>query len=444
MAHAAQQAPPQRRQHDGNESGCPARPYQPPVPPDSRCIVLYDRHIEKNGGSTMRVIMRRLEEHGECAYWGYAQGGPTWRAVMSELRNPTSPTAPPRLCIEAHTGSAASSRLIELGRLQKTLQAHGSSCRILRTARIRAPLSHYISFFTWGVLQRHKTLDVAGSRLFIQWANSTPNLQASLLLSPPSARAAVPGCLVPYRGQSCPSRDYQSLRTPERLASFATNSDKTRRTFANLLRNIDLLAPLDQFEGALLLMSEALGLRHVQHHAVNTCVGVLTERVNLDDTQKCQKLERGVRRCTGRATVSTKRCAPELQAECEAVVRAVAPLDQWLYEQADTRFREAVASAGDAFAARLRAFKRASRGVWRGGPPQRARCKFVRLGKASDIAAGWRELDFEHHKCTPGPQAVMSGVTKETNYDKHALIVPNVQACLSEPLSANCSVPLQS
>jgi len=427
-----------------NESGCPAAPYQPPAPRDSRCIVLYDRHIEKNGGSTMRVIMRRLEEHGECAYWGYAQSHGTWKATMSELRSPTSPIAPPRLCIEAHTGLAASMRLAELGRLQQTLQALGSGCRVLRTARIRAPLSHYISFFTWGVLQRHKTLDVAGSRLFVQWANATPNLQASLLLNPPSARAAVPDCKETYRGQRCPSRDYESMHKPERLANFATGSDRERRRLADLLRNIDLLSPLDQFEGALLLTAEALGLHHVQHHAVNTCVGVMSERVNLDDVDRCQQLERGVSRCTGRDTVSTKRCAPQLQAECEAAVRAAAPLDQWLYEQAHARFRESVANAGDAFAARLRAFSQASRGVWRGGPPRRARCKFVRIGKAADVAAGWRELDFARHPCTPGPQAVMKGVTVETKYDRHALIVPNVEACLSEPLSANCSVPLQS
>ena len=62
------------------------------------CFVFYDRHIEKNAGSTMRVLMKRLEEHGECAYWGYHQGAQAWDAVMHALPQLNSSVAPPRLC----------------------------------------------------------------------------------------------------------------------------------------------------------------------------------------------------------------------------------------------------------------------------------------------------------------------------------------------------------
>ena len=37
-------------------------------------FVLYDRHVEKNGGSTMRRLMKRLEEHG-------GQGRPTGATI---------------------------------------------------------------------------------------------------------------------------------------------------------------------------------------------------------------------------------------------------------------------------------------------------------------------------------------------------------------------------
>ena len=67
------------------------------------CFIYYDRHVEKNAGSTMRVLMKRLEEHGECAYWGYFQSDQAWSTAMA-LRHFTQSVAPPRLCVEAHTG----------------------------------------------------------------------------------------------------------------------------------------------------------------------------------------------------------------------------------------------------------------------------------------------------------------------------------------------------
>ena len=69
------------------------------------------------------------------------------------------------------------------------LQERGSSCRVLRSLRIRDPVSHYLSFFTWGVTQRN-TMSVQDARLFLRWANATPNLQTSILLTPRAARAA--------------------------------------------------------------------------------------------------------------------------------------------------------------------------------------------------------------------------------------------------------------
>ena len=69
---------------------------------------------------------------------------------------------------------------------------------------------------------------------------------------------------------------------------------------AALLRHVDLLSPLEEFDASLLLTAELLGLRHVQHHRVNTCVGTLSEREDLDDAAHCRRLEKHVRHCRNR------------------------------------------------------------------------------------------------------------------------------------------------
>lgn len=242
---------------------------------------------------------------------------------------------------------------------------------------------------------------------------------------------------MPTSGSRTPPRN--NLHSEKRLRFFVPGwTESAHRRLVALLDNVDLIAPLEQFDAALILTAEALGLRHVQHHAVSTdCVGTLSERVNLDVPKDLKKLERKLGQCGERRS---KRCAPRMQAECKAVVRRVAQMDHWLYEHAQQRFRLSAARAGSAHAARLRSFSLATRGVWRGGPPSRARCKFVRLtGQAQE---GWRPLDFERHLCTPGPQAVMEPLTRDTKYDRHAVIVPNTEACQASPLAKECSVPL--
>tara|TARA_B110001469_G_C9511040_1_gene254715 strand:+ start:86 stop:676 length:591 start_codon:yes stop_codon:yes gene_type:complete len=179
------------------------------------------------------------------------------------------------------------------------------------------------------------------------------------------------------------------------------------------------------------------------------CVGTLSERVDLENTAQRLELERILTRCVERRAGKRwgKRCPAQMQAECEAMVRRVSPLDRWLYEHAKARFRLNVTRAGPAFASRLATFALATHGVWRGGRPSRSRCKFVRLRleanarKAAQPGRRWRALDFERHLCTPGPQTVMEELTADTKYDRHALVVPNEARCIANPLSDTCSVP---
>ena len=336
------------------------------------------------------------------------------------------------MAVEAHTGQNTSARLVELSKLKHALQERGSSCTVLRSLRIRDPVSHYLSFFTWGVTQRN-TMSVQDSRLFLRWANATPNLQTSILLSPWASLAAA--------GKNGKNH----LRGRARSSHFVPGwTDAAHGRLVALLQHVDLLAPLEEFDAALLLTADALGLRHIQHHAVNTdCAGTLTERVDLDNTRARTHLEKTLTHCLERRAGKRlgKRCPSQMQAECEAVVRRVAPLDRWLYEHAKSRFRLNVTRAGPTFASRLRSFALATHGVWRGGRPSRSRCKFVRLQANQPAGRRWRALDFERHLCTPGPQKVMEELTADTNYDRHALIVPNEARCIANPLSDACSVP---
>ena len=105
----------------------------------------------------------------------------------------------------------------------------------------------------------------------------------------------------------------------------------------------------------LLLTADTLGLRHIQHHPVNSdCVGTLSERVDLDNAAKRLELEKLLTHCIERRAGKRlgKRCPGQMQAECEAMVRRVAPLDRWLYEHAKSRLRLNVTRAGPAFASR--------------------------------------------------------------------------------------------
>ena len=68
-----------------------------------RGLVVFDRHIEKNGGTSFRSLLEQNEARGNCIYWGFQQRSTPWIAAMRALRNLTARSVPPRLCIEAHS-----------------------------------------------------------------------------------------------------------------------------------------------------------------------------------------------------------------------------------------------------------------------------------------------------------------------------------------------------
>ena len=428
---------------------CPAagQAVNPQPTSSPKCFILYDRHIEKNGGSTVRTLFKRLEEHGECSYWGYdiSRGG--WRSAIQELRNISQGAggAPfPRLCIEAHCGHATESfrHLQQLGELQRSL---ASSCVVRRVTRIRNPISHYASFFSWARAIRGNGLATASAQnlTFAEWAAQTPNLQSSILLNSDAATTAKQE----PRARSAVAQARLIARVRERDVA------RWRGVLDGATRLYDLLVPLERFDEALLLLADELGLRHVQHHRVSpgsagSCAPTYPERIDLDDPQSCAQLERELQCCPSVSAMHAGRARRRAEARRRAadvrrvasewvnLLRRVAPLDFALYELAATRFNASLEAHGQAARRRLRAqhrhFLAASRGVWLGGPPARAPCKFVRTAYSD-------RPDFEHHPCTPGPQALLEAVWRDTGYLGRANLVPNDARCLGQPHASGCA-----
>ena len=159
--------------------------------PAQRGLILLERHLEKNAGSTFREILAQAERQGKCMYWGFQQRSSAWLLVMSALRNLTADATPPTLCIEAHSGidygKPWMERFRELQALRPHLAARGVDMPIYLHVRLRSPLSHYISYFLWTVVERQARNARRFGSGFAEWARTVPNLQSELLLSSKAA-----------------------------------------------------------------------------------------------------------------------------------------------------------------------------------------------------------------------------------------------------------------
>lgn len=453
-------------------SGCPALASNPPAltsPKESgQCIVWWDVHVDKTGGSTVRSVMKRLEEHGECAYVGFAPSTHFGQELLRALHNTTTAHTPgPRLCVEIHQGPLFAGRSSqgrrwtdELGRLQSSVP----QCRILRSTRVREPLSMYVSMYTWAVNRTHLRHPGLAANLgddFLAFVAAVPNLMSSILLH---GNDAVKEALLRGRASQEPdeSPGSASLRSPFRFLIPATDSAAWRAELTRLVDSFDVLSPLEELDASLVATADVLGLRAINFHRVDPlCSRAATfypERVDLQDRRKCRALEALLERCLH----SKKGCSADRAAACEAAAGRQAPLDRFVYELARERWARHRAGLGERFATQLERFRDASVGEWHGGPPPVPRCKFVRAGTARQAdwqATGKRgqELaapifvvadngsnvhehlmpDFARHPCNPGPQALHETFA---DYRGKAYVVPNTPGCRSDPLSRGCGV----
>ena len=224
-------------------------------------------------------------------------------------------------------------------------------------ARARAALALQVVLPVAGVARGARPEAArAARRAFVRWVNATPNLQASTFRHPGAVQQAVKA------GRS-------AGRKIRPKPGSASDSREWRPRLGAALAHFDLVSPTEEFDAAFLLAAETLGLQHVSFHRVEpTCQKGYLERYDLEDSSQCAQLEQNVAHCEWWRRPA---CAPEWQAECDAAVRRVAPLDAWLHRTATRRFRATMEAVDGGFAARLAAFQAKRFGVWKGGPPTR-------------------------------------------------------------------------
>ena len=317
-----------------------------------------DRHLHKNGGSTLRETMLRNEEAGNCLYYGYTQTREGWNALTAALRtlngsssdarrrSATSSQHPlfPRLCIEAHASQASaeftSLRIPDMLSLREHFRSNNIPMKVVLTTRVREPLSYYISFYRWriaGMQRGGNVIRLSATKSVVQPLGSTfldwapENLQSIGLLHGDIELFAG------LKGGGWPGvYDRKTRRRPHPYWVEHHHFDRAeyKRLLATLA-HYDVVAPTEEFDEHLLLTSDLTGippLQEAQHAAVKP------------DPQGM----RGYR-------LSDLEVCPNMTA-CREHVERIAPWDVRLYKHVRAAFHAQIAR-GDGgvarFAARL-------------------------------------------------------------------------------------------
>ncbi len=384
--------------------------------------VLYERHIEKNAGSTFRELLYRNERHGLCLYWGYQQRSPFWNRFVEAMGNLTSSSTLPRVCIEAHShidhGTPSLRRMEQLLELRRSLKRRRIHLRILLLLRLREPLAHYVSYYLWSVAERQARSPERYGRTFEEWASSVPNLQSELLLSSKAAFTAS------FAG--LPHREIAEWRG---RWENPRESSARRKQLLRVASWFDVLGTAERFDETSLLVGRNLGWRPADaapsqfapEAAPVPSDSCLNKR--LTDTLKtwwCRDFRKPA--AAERARVHAHVC-PDKDA-CARLIRRIAPVDYELYNLANKRLDAAIRGASAEFQAELEQLREAKR-----GPPDRGRCGWLPIrgaGGRPATVAGWhgtakgREVvasltpNFTSSEaCVRGEQSVMGGIWTE-------------------------------
>ncbi|EOD22026.1 hypothetical protein EMIHUDRAFT_240616 [Emiliania huxleyi CCMP1516] len=180
---------------------------------------IVDRHVEKNGGTTMRTLLEQVNAgwHGRCAFVGYAFDR---RKVESILRSGT------RVCAEAHGPVGPRFWEKELPQL-RALQLRVGACSGIKVVlRVREPFAWYVSWYLWEA--------ALGGRQKINASSLPGNLQARILAS-----------------------GYTSTRHLSGQRGPLSPGESARVELA--LRTADLVAPTERFREFAVLASVLVG-----------------------------------------------------------------------------------------------------------------------------------------------------------------------------------------
>lgn len=198
----------------------------------------------------------------------------------------------------------------------------------------------------------------------------------------------------------------------------------------------------EKFDEFVVRIAHRLGLHHIEHLPNDpTCnARHLGRAAQLPPSSgECEQKENMVAKCAA-VSASRKRCLASFEADCQRIVREVAPADYWLYEQSKRLWADEVGPLGDAFQAELVAYRRKSVGMWRGGTPTIPPCIIKNTAsqnlfhsKGYGGSYPWAMPDMPASPCNPLPQALGEAVYLDTKRIGNALIVPNNATCRDDP-----------
>ena len=152
-------------------------------------FVLFDRHLEKNGGFSMHLAMEKsttpsANASKHCAkLFGYQIGENMWPEMGTLLQ------ANENVCVDGHSPVPgdwlARARALAVAKpcAAQPCAADGWAVppRVLTTLRIRKPTDHYHSFYEWDQVPRMNK-KWATNKTLVEYIAMTPDLQANILL----------------------------------------------------------------------------------------------------------------------------------------------------------------------------------------------------------------------------------------------------------------------
>lgn len=317
-------------------------------------FILVERHVEKNAGSTFREILLRNELHGKCMYWGYQQRSVVWDRFLAGMYN-LSKTAPlPRICIEAHSHidhvTPWLRRLEQLQEMRENLKRNNLNVSVLLLLRIREPVSHYISYYLWTVVERQARKPNRFGTTFAEWAKKVPNLQTELLLS---SNAAFTASFAPI--------GHKDLDAWKARWNSLERASKRRALALRVLGAFDIVGTTARFEETTLLVAQALNWstrdaaypfrnRNAAPQAGQTCsTGLLRRRTNQPIPWWCRYPDRDP--ADEKRRVHHHVCPNATF--CQELIRSIAPVDFELHALAEKRLAASIRMAGPQFRVRL-------------------------------------------------------------------------------------------
>lgn len=134
------------------------------------CGIIVDRHVHKNGGTSVRHMFVHAPE---CRYFGYGLTDESWKVALHHVNQ--SHARKNWACVEAHY--PVLTNLVERVLLAKRTLA---PCKSILALRVRDPVEMYFSYYKWDVIGRQKRKIYATGINFTDWIPN--NLQTNILV----------------------------------------------------------------------------------------------------------------------------------------------------------------------------------------------------------------------------------------------------------------------